>query len=62
MVLQLANYYVLCTTFHDETGKPVNADFYLLKGPRGFTVFQTEFDNRAPLDGLVKNGTARMLS
>jgi hypothetical protein len=61
MVLQMANYYVLCTTFHDEKGAPVNADFYLLKGPRGFAVFQTEFDNRAPLDSLVKNGMARML-
>jgi hypothetical protein len=61
MVLQMASYYVLCTTFHDEAGKPVNADFYLLKGPRGFAVFQTEFDNRAPLDGLVKSGVARML-
>jgi hypothetical protein len=61
MVLQMGAHYVLCVDFRDAAGKPVTVDFYLASGDKGFRVFQVEFGNRAPLEALVKAGTARML-
>jgi hypothetical protein len=61
MMLRLGDYYVLCADFRDDAGKAVNVDFYLARNDRKFTVFQVEVANRAPLDGLVKEGLARML-
>lgn len=61
MVLQLGENYVLCVDFRDESGKPVNVDFYLARGEKGFSVFQVEFANRGPLEALMKSGAARMM-
>lgn len=61
MILSLGDYYVLCADFRDATGAPVNVDFYVAKRDRGFSIFQVEFANRAPLEALVKNGIATML-
>lgn len=61
MVLRLGENYVLCTDFRDASGKPVNVDFYLSPKGKGFSVFQVEFANRAPLQALMQAGVARML-
>ena len=61
MILSLGDYYVLCADFRDAQGTPVNVDFYVAKRDRGFSIFQVEFANRAPLERLVKSGLAMML-
>jgi hypothetical protein len=61
MVLRMGQYYVLCADFRDDAGKAVNVDFYLTEKAKGFSVFQVEIANRAPLEALVKAGAARML-
>lgn len=58
-IMQLGEYYVLCTDFRDQQGAPVNVDFYLAPGSRSFVVFQTEVANRAPLQALVRAGRVK---
>ena len=60
-IMQLDKYYVLCTDFRDQQGKPVNVDFYVAPEGRSFVVFQTEVANRAPLQTLVRAGRVKVV-
>ncbi len=60
MIMTLGDKYVLCTDFRDQDGNPVNVDFYVTASNGGFTIFQTEIDNRNPLKKLIKDGKAKM--
>lgn len=61
MILRMGEFYVLCVDFRDDAGASVNVDFYLSKKDKGYAIFQVEVANRAPLEALVKSGTAAML-
>lgn len=61
MILSMGTYYVLCADFRDDAGKPVNVDFYVARKDKGFSIFQVEVANRAPLEALMKTGAAVML-
>lgn len=60
MVLKIGDDFVLCTDFRDPDGKSVNVDFYLKKSAGKFVVFQTEINNRGPLENLMKQGKVEM--
>lgn len=59
-VVTLGEQYVLCSEFRDADGKQVSVDFYLARDDQRWTVFQVEFDNRAPLKALMSSGVAKM--
>jgi hypothetical protein len=61
MILEFGDKFVLCTDLRDPEGKFVNADFYVARSAVGFTVFQVEINNRAPLEELMKAGKVSML-
>lgn len=61
MLLQMGQHFVLCTDFRDDSGKPVNVDFYMARRGKGFVVFRTEVDNRGPLDRLMAAGKVERL-
>ena len=61
MILEFGDKFVLCTDFRDPEGKFVNVDFYISKGSQGYVVFQTEINNRAPLENLMKAGKVSMI-
>lgn len=60
MVLKFGDDFVLCTDFRDPEGKFVNVDFYLKRREGTFAVFQTEINNRGPLENLMKKGVVEM--
>ena len=62
MILRLENKYVLCTDFRDDQGRDVNIDFYLERKGDTYSVVRTVIDDRTPLDGLVKNGSAKVVN
>ena len=61
MILEFGDKFVVCTDFRDPEGKFVNVDFYISKGSQGYVVFQTEINNRAPLENLMKAGKVSMI-
>lgn len=61
MILSFGERYVLCTDFRDPEGRFVNVDFYVAKGSEGYVIFQTEIDNRASLEALMKAGKVAMV-
>ena len=61
MILTMGEKFVLCTDFRDPAGKFVNVDFYVARAGNGFVVFQTEINNRAALEQLMKAGKVAML-
>ena len=62
MILRMGEYFVLCTDFRDKDGKSVNnIDFYVARHGKGFVIFQTEVNNRAALEKLMKEGKAAMI-
>lgn len=61
MILTFGDKYVLCTDFRDKDGKFVNVDFYLTKNGEKYVVFQTEINNRDPLEKLMKSGKVAMI-
>ena len=61
MVVAIGGGYVLCTDFRDSEGQSVNVDFYITSKNGRFMVFQTEIDNRAPLNKLIASGKASLL-
>ena len=56
MVMGLGDDYVLCSDLMNKEGESVPVDFYITETPNGFTVYQAEIDNRAPLMNLAKQG------
>jgi hypothetical protein len=61
MILTFGDKYVLCTDYRDPEGRFVNVDFYIAERNGEFIVFQTEIDNRAAVERLVKSGRAAMV-
>jgi hypothetical protein len=61
MLLRLGEYFVLCTDFRDDNGKPVNVDFYLARRGKGYVVFRTDIDSRGPLERLMLAGKVERL-
>ncbi len=60
MLLTMGEHFVLCTDFKDEAGNATNVDFYVARRGKGFAVFHTELNNRAPLAKLIESGVAKM--
>ena len=60
-IVSLGEQFVLCADFRDAEGKNVPVDFYMARDDQKWTVFQVEFDNRAPLKALMTSGVARMV-
>ncbi len=58
MILAFGDKFVLCTDFRDPQGNFVNVDYYMTKRLGTYIVFQTEVNNRGPLEALVKAGKA----
>lgn len=56
MVMGLGTDYVLCSDLTTKEGASVPVDFYITETASGFSVYQTEIDNRAPLQSLIKQG------
>ncbi len=54
MILQMGEYFVLCSDFRDQTGKPVNIDFYLARQDRFYVVFRSAVDDRSKLERLME--------
>ena len=54
MILQMGEYFVLCSDFRDKTGKMVNIDFYLARQERSYVVFRSMVDDRGKLKRLMK--------
>ena len=54
MILQMGEYFVLCSDFRDTTGKKVNIDFYLARRDRSYIVFRSAVDDRHKLERLMK--------
>ena len=61
MIVRLHDIVVLCADLRTKDGKNVNADFYATRDNGQFVIFQTEIDNRAPLQALVMKGAASLL-
>lgn len=61
MFLALGDIYVLCSDFRDPAGNFVNVDFYVKTAGEKFVIFQTEINNRAKLEALMKGGKVTML-
>ena len=61
MILTFGDRYVLCTDYRDPDGQFVNIDFYLTRRNGEFVVFQTEINNRAALEQLMKAGKVTMV-
>ena len=61
MVVALGEDFVLCTDFRDASGGFVNVDFYAKRSGERYVIFQTEIDNRAALEALMKAGKAAMV-
>ena len=61
MILSMGQHYVLCTDFKDAQGNATNVDFYVARRGKGFAIFHTEIDNRAPLMKLIEGGKAKPL-
>lgn len=61
MILSFGDKYVLCTDFRNPEGEFVNVDFYLTKNEDRYVVFQTEINNREPLNKLMEDGKVSML-
>lgn len=56
MMFTFDGHFVLCTDFKDKDGKAAMVDFYVARQGKGFAVFQTEINNRAPLQKLMESG------
>lgn len=54
MILQMGEYFVLCSDFRDTAGKMVNIDFYLARRNRTYIVFRSAVDDRRKLERLMK--------
>ena len=54
MILQMGEYFVLCSDFRDRAGKRVNIDFYLAHRDRSYVVFRSAVDDRTKLERLMK--------
>lgn len=61
MIVKLNNVIVLCADLRTKDGHNVNADFYATRDNGQFVIFQTEIDNRAPLQALLMKGAASLL-
>lgn len=61
MILTFGDRFVLCTDYRDPEGRFVNVDFYLTRRDGRFVVFQTEINNRAALERLMKDGKVAMV-
>jgi hypothetical protein len=61
MILQMGEYFVLCSDFRDKTGKLVNVDFYLARHDRSYVVFHSAVDDRINLERLMKKRTITRL-
>lgn len=48
-ILQIGEYFVLCSDFRDNAGKSANVDFYVGHGETGYRVFQAIVDDRETL-------------
>ncbi|WP_157033961.1 hypothetical protein [Belnapia moabensis] len=60
-IVQMGQFFVLCTDFRDQQGNPVNVDFYMAREGQNFLVFHTEIANRGPLQGLMRAGQAKIV-
>ena len=56
MILRMGPYFVLCSDFRDDTGNPVNVDFYMARRGKSYVVFQMSVAQRSQLEQLMKEG------
>jgi hypothetical protein len=61
MVLKLGDLYVLCSDLMSKDGARVTVDCSFAPVGETCAVIQTEIDNRAPLDALMKAGKVTRL-
>ena len=58
-VLKGDGYFVMCSEVVDAEGQSIDVDYYLARGERGFKVFKTAINNRAPLIALINAGEVK---
>ncbi len=56
MILEMGDLYVLCSDLMSKDGDRVTVDYFFAPTDGTYTVIQTEIDNRAPLEALMKAG------
>jgi len=56
MILELGDLYVLCSDLMSRDGDHVTVDYFFAPAGGTYRVIQTEIDNRAPLEALMKAG------
>jgi len=54
MVMAIGDDYILCTDLATAEGTKVPVDIYVTETEGGFRVYQTEINNREPLEKLIK--------
>ena len=54
IILQMGEYFVLCSDFRDSAGKLVNIDFYLARRDQTYVVFRSAVNDRGRLERLMK--------
>jgi len=54
MVMAIGDDYILCTDLKTTDGNSVPVDIYVTRSNGTFRVFQTEIDNREPLEDLIR--------
>ena len=61
LILKMGEHYIMCADFRDSQGNEVDVDFYLIRKPKGFQVFQAEIDNHELVLSLIRSGKAKIL-
>lgn len=61
MILRMGDLRILCSDLMSQDGKRVPVDYYFAPAGETYVVIQTEIDNRAPLDALMKAGLVSRL-
>ncbi|WP_193187651.1 hypothetical protein [Nisaea sediminum] len=59
MILSMADHYVLCFDFRDDSGKDVPIDYYMARSDGDYVVFHTAVADRALLQRLMKDGRVK---
>jgi hypothetical protein len=61
MVMSIDEDYILCTDLVSESGESVPVDFYVTSAGDDYFVYQTEINNRRPLEALMKKNLVERL-
>ena len=61
MILTMADHYVLCFDFRDDSGKDVPIDYYMARNQNSYVVFHTAVNDRSLLQRLMKDGRVKRL-